>query len=52
MLPETLNSTRPGPFPVEPLLMLIHGVPVAAVHGQPLAVFTLIALVAPDTGAL
>ncbi len=49
---DTLNSTRPAPVPVEPLLIAIQLVALAAVHGHPLAVLTVIALVLPVMGAL
>jgi hypothetical protein len=47
-LAPTLTVTDPGPFPVDPGEIVIHGAPARALHVQPLAVVTPILAVPPD----
>ncbi len=51
MFGATVKSTRPGPVPLEPLVIVIQLLAVAAVHEQPAAAFTVTALVPPDEDA-
>ena len=44
---ETVNATVPLPVPLAPLVIVIHGVVVVAVHAQPAAVVTVTGVAAP-----
>ena len=50
-VPGTRNRTEPEPFPLLPLTIVIHGVWLSAVHGQPGPALTLICQ-SPPEGAM
>ena len=47
VLAATLNVTEPLPEPVAPLVTVIHGKLLTAVHGQPVATVTVLVPVPP-----
>ena len=49
-LAATVNPTLPFPVPLEPPAIVIHDVPLDAVHEQPVGAVTLAVLDSPDAG--
>jgi len=51
LVAATANVTLPAPFPLAPLLMLIHGALLVAVHAHPAAALTVTERVPPLASA-